>query len=66
MGRTLYYDFKECECLNVAGELDTIPAGRHAVAELDAVTVYVGAKTFALNKNAFNLLKAERKVTIPL
>ena len=66
MGRTLYYVFKECECLNVSGGMDTIPVGMHAVAELDVVSVYVGAKVFDLDKNAFNLLKSERKVTIPL
>jgi hypothetical protein len=66
MGRTVYYVFTECECLNASGGMDTIPAGMHAVAELDVVTVYVGSKVFDLNKNAFNLLKAQRKVTIPL
>lgn len=65
MGRVkaVFYRFQECQCLNVAGVLDTIPAGTHAVAELDVVTVAVGAKRFDLDKASFNLLKAEGKVT---
>lgn len=63
MGRfqSVLYRFEDCQCRNVAGGLDSIPAGTYSVAELDAVTVYVGAATFDLNKSAFNLLKAEGK-----
>ncbi|HGY9637899.1 TPA: hypothetical protein ACOJPK_003377 [Pseudomonas putida] len=65
MGRikAVLYRFQECQCLNVAGKMDTIPAGIHAIAELDVITLTVGPKRFDLDKAAFNQLKAEGKVT---
>lgn len=64
MGRaiTVNWVFQNCECLNVAGELETIPAGIHAVTEQDVVTVKVGTKTFDLDKAAFKQLRAQGKV----
>jgi hypothetical protein len=66
MGISLYYDFQECQCLNTTGQLVTIPAGRYVVTELSSVTVVVGSNSLDLEKNAFNQLKAQRKVNIPL
>ncbi len=62
----LYYDFKECECVNLAGELITIPAGRHVVAETDVVSVQVGDQTFDLDKTTFKLLRTQKIVNTPL
>lgn len=61
--QAVLYRFAECECRNVFGGVDAIPAGIYPVAELDVVTVAAGNKRFDLEKNAFNLLKAEGKVT---
>lgn len=55
------YRFQDCQCLNIYGGLDTIPAGIYIVAEIDVVSVAVGPKKLDLEKNAFNLLKAEGK-----
>lgn len=62
----LYYDFKKCECLNLAGELVTIPAGRYKVDELDVVSIYVGAQTVDLDKAEFKLLRTQKLVNVPL
>lgn len=61
--KAVLYRFAECECRNVSGGVDTIPAGIYPVAELDVISVAVGPKQFDLEKTAFNLLKAEGKVT---
>ena len=66
MGTAIYYDFQDCDCLGANGRPVTIPAGRHPVAERDVVTVIIGSRVLDLDKNAFNQLKAQRKVTIPL
>lgn len=66
MGRSLYYDFKDCQCLNTTGQLVTIPAGRYIVTELSSVTVVVGSDSLDLEKDTFDQLKEQRKVTIPL
>jgi len=65
MGRvnSVSYRIQECQCLNTAGVLETIPAGIHMVAELDVITFTVRNKRFDLDKAAFNQLKAEGKVT---
>lgn len=62
IGFGVNWRFEECEFLNVAGGMDTIPAGIHPVAERDTVTVYVGTRTYVMDKATFNLLKAQRKV----
>jgi hypothetical protein len=65
MGRVkaVLYRFADCECRNIAGGLDPIPAGIYPVAELDVVSVAVGPNKLDLDKTAFDLLKAEGKVT---
>lgn len=65
MGRvkSVVYRFQECQCLTINGDLETVPAGIHPVAELDVITLTVGNKRFDLDKAAFNQLKAEGKVT---
>ncbi|MNN00493.1 hypothetical protein D3C81_1130850 [compost metagenome] len=57
------YRFQDCQCPNIYGGLDTIPAGLYWVAELDVVSVAVGPRKLDLEKNAFNLLKADGKAT---
>ena len=66
MGRVkaVLYRFQACQCLDAAGVITSIPAGLYFVAELDVITFDVGNKRFDLDKSAFNLLKAEGKVTL--
>lgn len=64
MGRTVQYQFDECQCNNVLGRPELIPAGNYPVAEMDVVTVFIGAIVLDLNKSAFNSLKAEGKARL--
>lgn len=56
------YRFDDCQCSNVLGRLESIPAGVYPVAELNVITVHIGAAILDLNKSAFDLLKAQGKV----
>ncbi|MBI6895442.1 hypothetical protein JET64_01330 [Pseudomonas putida] len=66
IAQALYYDFKKCDCLNVEGEQETIPAGRYIVTEGEVVTVNAGTKTYELDEDTFKSLRRQNIVTIPL
>ena len=63
MGRVqaVTYQFEECQCNNVRGTTETIPAGIYLVAELDVVSVHIGMAVLDFPAYAFNLLKAQGK-----
>jgi len=59
MVAAVLYRFKDCQCLDVAGKMQDIPAGIYSVAELSCITVAIGNRRVDLELNAFNSLKAQ-------
>ena len=68
MGNTVYYQFRDCDCTDVAGLPVHIRAGRWPAAVASDVTIHVGAHSFPLKAIVipvaeFVRLKREGKVS---
>ena len=58
------YQFVDCECLGVTGNIVTIPAGIWPVIENKNATVLVGVRQLDLDLNGFQLLKLDGRARL--